>query len=178
MANRTFCRSGMAAMAFLALVSTYGWALEPDKEIEHISPDRTLRARIHTDANGESSVQIEDKRSGAILLMRDDRSKDGAHGHGVVHSAWTPDSQFFVAGLESTAEHPSWAHPIWVYSRASNHVVELWKIGLSVVANFQLRSPDILETRVFAPKPNGRRSGQPFSGSLHTLLSKGSQTQE
>ncbi|HUI76320.1 MAG TPA: hypothetical protein VLY24_00355 [Bryobacteraceae bacterium] len=178
MAHRKFCRSRLTAFALLALGATQGWGAGPDEDIEHSSPDKALRARVHTDANGESSVQIEDRRSGAILLVRDDRSKDGAHGHGVVHSAWTPDSQFFVASLESMADHPSWAHPIWVYSREYNHVVELWKIGISVVANFQLRAPDVLETRVLAQRPNGRRAGQAFSTSLHTLLAKGKQQQE
>jgi hypothetical protein len=160
-------------IAFLVLAATLGQALQAEKDVSHISPDRALRARVHTDANDESIVRIEDTRSGAILLIRDDTSSDGAHGHGVVHGAWTPDSQFFVAGLESTSTHPTWARPIWVYSRASNHVVEVWKIGITVVADFQLRSPDLLQTRVLAPRPNGRRAGQPLSVSLRTLLSKG-----
>jgi hypothetical protein len=168
----------LAAIALLPLATTPGRAHPAEKDAAHVSPDRALRARIHTDANGESSVRIEDMRSGAILLIRDDTSADGAHGHGVVQSAWTPDSQFFVAGLESTSTHPSWSRPIWVYSRASNHVVELWKIGLSVVANFQLRSPDLLQTRVLAPRSNGRRAGQSLSVGLRTLLTKGRAQQE
>jgi hypothetical protein len=158
--------------AFLTLAAMTSLGSESGKDVAHLSPDRALRARVHTDQNGESSVRIEDTRSGAILLIRDDTSSDGTHGHGVVHGAWTPDSQFFVAGLESTSDHPSWARPIWAYSRATNHVVELWKIGLSVVASFTLRSPDLLQTRVLAPRSNGRRAGQALSVSLRTLLNK------
>ncbi len=160
------------AFAFLTLAAIPSLGSESGKDVSHISPDRALRARVHTDANGESSVRIEDTRTGAILLIRDDTSSDGAHGHGVVHSGWTPDSQFFVAGLESTSDHPSWARPIWVYSRATNRVVELWKIGLSVVANFTLRPPDLLQTRVLAPRSNGRRAGQALSVGLHNLLNR------
>ena len=177
MAHRTFFRIARAAFVLLFLAGARGWGFEPEQDVVHVSPDRALRARVHTDAHGESSVRFEDTRTGALLLLRDDTSKDGTHGHAVVHGAWTPDSQFFVAGLEYKGEHPSWAHPIWIYSRASNHVVELSKIGLSVVAGFQLRSPDILQTRVLAPRSNsgGRRAGQAFTASLRTLLAKGTQ---
>jgi len=172
--QRTLGRGGLA-LAILVLTATHGWGLEAEQDLVHLSPDGRLRARVHRDAHGESSVRIEDTHTGALLLLRDDSSKDGVHGHTVVHSAWTPDSQFFVAGVEPKGEHPPWAHPIWVYSRASNHVIELSKIGLSVVASFQLRSPDILQTRVLAPRSSsgGRRAGQAFSASLRTLLSKG-----
>ena len=173
MVHPTFCRSATAALALVIFAAAQVWGVEPGKDLERVSPDRALVARVHTDANGESTVQIEDRHSGALLLLRDDTSKDGAHGRGVVRSAWTPDSQFFVAGLESMADHPSWSHPVWVYSRASNHVEELWKLGITVVANFQLRSPDILVTRELASRGNGRRAGQPLSVSLRTLLAKG-----
>jgi hypothetical protein len=166
------------AMAALVLfVAIPGQGSQPEKDTISVSPDRTLRARVHTDLHNESSVRIEDTHSGAILLLRDDTSSDGTHGHGVVHGAWTSDSQFFVAGLESTSTHPAWAHPVWVYSRASNHVVVLSSLGVTVVAKFQLRSPDILMTRVLGGGANGRRSGQAFSMSLHTLLTKGRQNQ-
>jgi len=173
MTYRTLHRAGLAAFALLVLAATPGLAFESPKDAEHVSPDHALRARVHTDSHGESSVRIEDIRNGAILLIRDDMSKDGAHGHAVVHGAWTPDSQFFVAGLESSGPHQPWAHPIWVYSRASNHVVELSTLGLTVVASFQLRPPDILKTRVLSGGPSGRRSGQPLTVSLRTLLSTG-----
>jgi len=173
MAHRILHRGGMAAVAFLLLSVAPGRGFEPEKDAVYNSPDRALRARVHTDSHGESSVRFEDVRSGAILLMRDDTSSDGAHGHSVVHGAWTANSQFFVAGLESTGGHQPWAHPIWVYSRAANHVVELWKVGITVVADFQLRSPDLLQTRMLAARPNGRWAGQPLSVSLRTLLNKG-----
>lgn len=166
-------RGGMAAFAFLVLAAAPGWGFQQDKSVAYISPDHALRARVQTDSRGESSVRIEDIHSGAILLIRDDTSSDGAHGHSVVHGAWTSDSQFFVASLESSGAHPPWAHPIWVYSRASNHVVELSKLGLTVVASFQLRPPDILKTRVLGTEGNGRKAGHPFSASLHTLVTTG-----
>jgi hypothetical protein len=173
MAYRIPTLGAMAALVLLAAAPGRGFQLESaPKDPSYLSPDHALRARVHTDSRGESNVRIEDAHTGAILLLRDDTSKDGAHGHAVVHGAWTPDSQFFVAGLESTGAHPDWAHPLWVYSRASNHVVVLSAIGITVVAKFQLRSPDILVTRVLSAGPSGRRSGQPFSMSLHTLLTK------
>lgn len=166
-------RSGMAAFVYLVLAAGSGLGFQPPKDVEYVSPDRALKAIVHTDSHGESSVRVEDTRNGALLLMRDDTSSDGSHGHAVVHAAWTPDSQFFVAGLESSAAHPPWSHPIWVYSRASNHVVELSTLGLTVVANFQLRPPDILRTRVLGPGANGRKAGESLAVSLHTLLATG-----
>jgi hypothetical protein len=158
------------AIALLTLAAMPGRSSETDKDVIYASPNQELRARVHTDSRGESSVRIEDARTGAILLLRDDTSSDGAHGHSVVRGAWTSDSLFFVASLESSAPHPAWAHPIWVYSRAANHVVELSALGLTVVASFQLRSPDVLKTRVLGTDGNGQKAGRPFEASLHTLL--------
>lgn len=173
MAHRTLHRASIAAFVFLALAPMPGRGIQPRKDVAHVSPDQALRARIHTDSHGESSVRIEDTRKGGILLVRDDTSSDGAHGYGVVRGAWTPDSQFFVAALESSGGHQPWAHPLWVYSRASNHVVELSAMGLTVVSNFQLRAPDILRTRVLGPEGNGRKSGRSVAVSLRTLLATG-----
>jgi hypothetical protein len=159
----------MAALVFLVLVATPGQGFHKGQDVSRVSPDKALRARVHTDANGESCVRIEDTRDGRLWLVRDDTSSDGAHGYGVVHSAWTADSQFFVASLESSGGHQPWVHPIWVYSRASNQVVKLSSMSFTVVADFQLRSPDILKTRVLSAG-HGRRAGQPLAVSLRTLL--------
>jgi hypothetical protein len=141
-------------------------------DVAYVSPDQALRVRVHTDSHGESSARVE-ARDSHVLLMRDDTSTDGSHGYGVVHGAWTADSQFFVAGLESSGGHQPWAHPIWVYARASNSVVELRAIGLTVIADFQLRPPDILETRVPGPGGKGRNEGRSLRVSLHALHSRG-----
>ena len=117
-----------------------------------VSPDGARRAVVETDANGESHTRIEDAK-GRVRLTRDDRSKDGSHGYAVVHAAWTADSRFFVAGLESSGGHQPWAHPIWIYSRAANRVFELARLGMAPVSDFQLRPPDILEVQV--PKGSG-----------------------
>jgi len=66
------------------------------------SPDGALRAIVVTTAGGESrtSIQIASNRS---LLTRDECSRDGAHGHGVVRAAWTCDSQFLVVSTAPPA---------------------------------------------------------------------------
>lgn len=115
-----------------------------------VSPDGSLRARISTDDHGESRVRIEEALSGRVLLARDDTSPDGGHGYACVRGAWTPDSNFFVAGLASSGGHQPWAHPVWIYSRAANRVVELWSVGITPTEPYRLRSPDILVTRAGA----------------------------
>jgi hypothetical protein len=133
------------------------------------SPDRALRAFVMTNAVGESWVEFQALPE-RVLLRRDDRSKDGEHGSGVVHAAWTSDSQFFVASTAASGGRQPWARPLWVYSRTSNRVIELWKLGMVATGDFTLKPPDIVETTIHCPNENRDR---PYAVSLHSLLSAG-----
>jgi hypothetical protein len=81
-------------------------------------------------------------------MMRDETSPDGSHGFGVVHAAWTPDSQFFVASTMASGGHQPWGWPIWVYSRAKNQTFELTTMGATAVADFTLKPPDVIQVRI------------------------------
>jgi hypothetical protein len=111
------------------------------------SPDRVLKAAVRTSSAGESRVEIYAIPE-RILLVRDETSLEGSSGYRVMHAAWTPDSQFFVAGTEAAGGHQPWARPIWIYSRAKNQVFELSKMGATATADFTLRSNDVMQTRV------------------------------
>ena len=111
------------------------------------SPDGDLRAVVWTSPAYESRVQIQGP-SRHVRLTRDETSSDGSHGQGVLHAAWTADSQFFVAGTESTGGHQPWARPIWVYSRAKNRVFGLGEMGAVSVDDFTLKLPDVVEMKV------------------------------
>jgi hypothetical protein len=100
------------------------------------SPDHALQVVV-------ASARIEfQTSSGRILLTRDDPS------HVILRAAWTADSQFFVASTESSEGHQPWAHPVWIYSRAKNQIIELAPLGATAVAGFTLKSRDVLQTRV------------------------------
>jgi hypothetical protein len=133
----------------------------------YASPDRALRAVVTTNATAESQVEIQTPAH-RVLLRRDDRSKDGEHGSGIGHAAWTADSQFFVASTEASGGHQPWARPIWVYSRATNAIVDLSKLGVAATVDFQLRPPDIIAATVNCPAGN-----RPLTLSLRRLVSDG-----
>jgi hypothetical protein len=126
------------------------------------SPDHTLKVLLQPRIEFQTN-------SGRILLTRDDPS------HVITHAAWTPDSQFFVASTESSAGHQPWAHPIWIYSRAKNQIMELSTLGATAVAGFTLKSPDILETKVLDCKRGkpGNLTSRALTINLHDLASNG-----
>jgi hypothetical protein len=132
------------------------------------SPDHALRAVVATDAAGESRVEIRALPE-RVLLGRDQRSPDGAHGYCVVHAAWTPDSAFFVASTESSGGHQPWARPLWVYSRAKNRIMELSRFGVVTTGDFTIAAPDIVKTVVIAC--DGGASHRDLVFSLHRFLS-------
>ena len=136
------------------------------------SPDRALRAVVWTSSAYESRVQIQGP-SRRVLLTRDETSSDGSHGQGVLHAAWTADSQFFVAGTESTGGHQPWARPIWVYSRAKNRVFDLGEMGAVSVDDFTLKPPDVVEMKVLDCEHviGGDPQTRSLSVSLHQVVS-------
>ncbi|HEY4088180.1 MAG TPA: hypothetical protein VGM43_19735, partial [Bryobacteraceae bacterium] len=87
------------------------------------------------------------------------------------HAIWTPDSQFFIAGTETSAGHQPWSHPIWIYSRAKNKILDLSALGATAVADFTLKSPDLLQTEVLDCKRNksGELSSRPLVINLNAL---------
>lgn len=133
------------------------------------SPDGSLRAIVVTEATGESRVEIQASHE-QVLLGRDERSRDGNHGHTIVEAAWTSDSQFFVASTASTGGHQPWARPLWVYSSQKNQIFELWKFGVSATGAFTLKTPDITEVPILGCAGTQSRI---LVFSLHRFLATG-----
>jgi hypothetical protein len=100
------------------------------------SPDHAVRVLV-----SQTRTEFQ-TNAGRTLLTHDDRSGI------VVHAAWTPDSQFFIAGTESSGGHQPWSHPIWIYSRAKNKILDLSALGATAITDFTLKSRDILQIKV------------------------------
>jgi hypothetical protein len=147
-----------------------GQPVRGDRSRVYKSPDLTMRAVVVTGATGESQVNIQ-AIPGRVLFSRDERSGDGSHGHGIVHAAWTSDSQFFVASTSASGGHQPWARPLWVYSRSLNRVFELWRLGVSAAAAFKLNPPDIVHTTVLGC--DSENAPRPIAFSLHQLALTG-----
>ena len=126
------------------------------------SPDRAIEALV--DQTG-----IEFHASSGRTLLRDDASRI------IAHAAWTPDSQFFIAGTENPDGHQPWAHPIRIYSRAKNRILDLSALGATAVADFKLQSPDTLQIQALDCR---RSKTVPLASrtlviSLHSLIATG-----
>ena len=67
---------------------------------------------------------------------------------GVVRTAWTPDSQFFVYTLTSSGGHQPWYCPTLFYSRRKNAVrlLDDYVGGAILSHDFELRPTDTLST--------------------------------
>jgi hypothetical protein len=148
------------------------WAIAPvalpgQTATVYASPDGTLQAVVVTSLAGESTTSIQ-RSPNRVLLTRDERSNDGAHGHGVLHASWTADSQFFVASTAATGGHQPWARPLWFYFRTKNRIIDLGKYGATATGDFTLRNPDIIETTVAACSGGDRP--QTLAISLHRLV--------
>src|SRR5258708_21043675 len=84
------------------------------------SPDHQLRACIVEVGKfppplNESRVDIRDT-SGKVVASRNFGSPKGDQGRSVVHSAWTPDSNFFVFSTQSSGGHSPWHLNTYFYS--------------------------------------------------------------
>lgn len=71
--------------------------------------------------------------------------------------------------------HQPCARPIWIYSRGKNQILELSTLGATAVADFTLKSPDVLQ--VSALDCEQAKKGEPASRttviSLHDLGTNG-----
>jgi len=92
--------------------------------------------------------------AGAFTVPQLDRSFasfDGEHGHGIVQSAWSPNSEYFVFSTESSGGHQPWHSPMFVYSRRANAIYELDECvpDVAVVApDFVLTGPQFARVTV------------------------------
>jgi len=127
------------------------------------SPDHAVKVLVR-----QTRIEFQ-TTSGGTLLTQDDES------HVVVHAAWTSDSQFFIAGTESSGGHQPWAHPIWIYLRAKNQILDLSVLGATAVADFTLTAPDVLQTKVLdcSRSKTVPLSSRPLVLNLHDLTTTG-----
>ena len=132
----------------------------------YISPDEKLRAvviptkKVDGDFH-ESRVELQ-KASGETLALNDHSSPDREHGRGVLHAAWSPDSQFFVYSTTSSGGHVAGHFNTYVFVRSLSRFFELDEmIGCAIVdPDFMLSDSATL---------SGRRAcgGEPESFRIH-----------
>ena len=140
------------------------------------SPDHQLRACVVEVGKfpaplNESRVEIRDT-SGKLVASRNFGSPKGDQGRSVVHSAWTPDSNFFVFSTQSSGGHSPWHWNTYFYSRKKNNFAQLDDaIGPVIKPNFQLQAPDVVEATVqgTASDPSDIKTGHVVSKHLGTL---------
>ena len=108
-------------------------------------------------------------RQGRTLLTHEDPS------HILAQAAWTPDSQFFIAGTQNSDGHQPWSHPIWIYSRTKNTILNLSALGATAIADFTLKSPDLLQVEALDCKGanTGAVPSRPLAMHLHDLIATG-----
>ena len=117
------------------------------------SPDHQLRACVVEVGKfppplNESRVDIHDT-SGKVLASRNFGSPKGDQGRSVVHSAWTPDSNFFVFSTRSSGGHSPWHWNTYFYSRKKNTFSLLDDtIGAVIKPDFTVKAPDVVEATV------------------------------
>ena len=117
------------------------------------SPDHQLRACVVEVGKfppplNESRVEIRDT-SGKLVASRNFGSPKGDQGRSVVHSAWTPDSNFFVFSTRSSGGHSPWHWNTYFYSRKTNKFTLLDDtIGPVIKPDFKVQAPDVVEATV------------------------------
>jgi hypothetical protein len=140
------------------------------------SPDHQLRACIvevgkFPSPLNESRVDIRDT-SGKVVGSRSFGSPKGDQGRSVVHSAWTPDSNFFVFSTQSSGGHSPWHWNTYFYSRKKNKFALLDDtIGAVIKPNFKVKAPDIVEETVqgTASDPSDIQTGHVVTRHLGSL---------
>ena len=140
------------------------------------SPDHQLRACVVEVGKfppplNESRVDIRDT-SGKLVASRNFGSPKGDQGRSVVHSAWTPDSNFFVFSTRSSGGHSPWHWSTYFYSRKTNKFALLDDtIGPVIKPNFNVQAPDVVQATVqgTASDPTDIKTGHVVSKHLGTL---------
>jgi len=140
------------------------------------SPDHQLRACIVEVGKfppplNESRVDIRDT-SGKVVASRNFGSPKGDQGRSVVHSAWTPNSNFFVFSTQSSGGHSPWHWNTYFYSRKNNKFALLDDtVGPVIKSNFTVKAPDIVEATVqgTASDPTDIQTGHVVTRHLASL---------
>ena len=140
------------------------------------SPDHRLRACVVEVGKfppplNESRVDIRDT-SGKLVASRNFGSPKGDQGRSVVHSAWTPDSNFFVFSTRSSGGHSPWHWNTYFYSRKNNKFALLDDtIGPVIKPNFNVQAPDVVVATVQGTPSDATdiKTGHVVSKHLSTL---------
>ena len=140
------------------------------------SPDHQLRACVVEVGKfppplNESRVDIRDT-SGKLVASRNFGSPKGDQGRSAVHSAWTPDSNFFVFSTQSSGGHSPWHWNTYFYSRKKNKFALLDDtIGPVIKPDFKVQAPDLVEATVqgTASDPSDIKTGHVVSKHLGAL---------
>jgi hypothetical protein len=130
-----------------------GFSIYAQSQSFFASPDGELRAQVIP--AGEGRVQTSESRieirtaHGRLLRWKSFASKDGEHGEGVVHAAWTADSQFFVFNTENSGGHQPWHRLTYFYSRRWNRFYRLDDFIGPVTSDFTLEGRNTVKTTYF-----------------------------
>lgn len=122
------------------------------------SPDGALRALVYpvdislyATPDMESRVVIRTAKGDTQTSM-DYSSPRGTNGFYVVNAKWSPDSQFFVYSMSSSAGHSPWSFPIMVYGRKKDLIAKFSDmIGgrPTLSADFDFSGPHTLVARTW-----------------------------
>jgi hypothetical protein len=121
------------------------------------SPDGNIVALIRYTKTSETTTESRTEfrtQDGPVFAARNYGSEDGKHGYGITRAAWTPDSQFFVYRLESSADPESRHTPVHFFSRRDNKIVELDQVLGDAITNtqFLVSAPDRLTVDLWSSK--------------------------
>lgn len=86
----------------------------------------------------ESRVEIR-SADGRRISWKSFSSRDGEHGWGVNHAAWTGDGQFFIFNTSSSGGHQPWSLPIYFYSLRQNRFYKLDSFVGPITSDFILQ---------------------------------------
>ena len=119
--------------------------------------------------SGESKIELRTS-NGSILCAKNYGSEDGEHGFRVEHSAWTPDSQFFVYSMSSSGGHQAWHAPIYFIWVGDFKIRSLDSyVGSITDPNFKVSSPNIIKG---ISSMKGDLEQKPFKVKLTELVPK------
>ncbi len=145
-----------------------------------ISPDGATHAvvlpvdvSLYATPDMESRVVIRSSK-GDTLTSNDHSSPRGDNGYYVYAAKWSPDSDFFVYSLTSSAGHQPWSFPIMVFSRKYDAFAKLSEMIYNeptVSGDFEFSGPHTLTAKTWK-KPGELENTVAISVDLEEAFAK------